>query len=222
MDEENKEIEQQAEEVKEEIVQEPIKEEPVEEVKTGEVKESFINKTISFVKAKWMWLAGGLVAIIILIIAITSIAGAKTKAIKKYISGYNSKNVSKIINSVDFKGMIAWKNLYVWDIDDFKDEDYEEFIKGYKDVNKDEIKEAKEEAKDSTEDLLDDLKDEYKSYKITIKKIKKSKKLGKDLYATDVRLKLVAKPKDKDEDDIDSTKTFTFVTYKNKLVYSEL
>ena len=210
------------EEVGQENKEETIQEEVVEEVKTAEVKESFIKKVINFVKAKWIMLAGILVAIIVLIAVICGIAGARTRAINQFIKGFNGGNISKVVNSIDFAGTLAWDNLYVYNIDKFDEEDYKDFKAEYKKISKDNIKEEKEDIKEYLEDGFEDLKDEYKSFKIKIKKIKDSKKLGKDLYAIEARVKIVAKPKDKEDDDIDETQNCTFVTYKNKIIYSTL
>lgn len=161
--------------------------------------------------------AGVVIAVIVLIIILVSVfGGGPKKAVKAFISGANSKNAKKVVNSIDIAGMQAWG--YRYDVKDFSSKDYKEFVKEYKDIDKDEVKEYKEEMIDEIEESFDDLKDEYKSYKMKIEKIKSTKKLGKDLYAVEAKISVLAKPKDKDEKELDASSTMTFVVYKNKLI----
>ncbi len=166
---------------------------------------------------KYLPYAGIALAVIILIIILVSIfGGGPKKAVKKFISGMNGKNASKVVDSMDFAGISAWK--YSYNVEDFSDDDYEEFIENYKDVDSDDIKDQKSDAKDTMKDGFDELKDEYKSYKMKVENFKSVEKLGKNLYAVKAKISLQAKPKDKDEEEIDESSIMTFVVYKNKLV----
>lgn len=163
------------------------------------------------------WAGIALAVVVVIIILVAVLGGGPKKAVKAFVSGMNSKNASKIVKNIDFAGMSAWG--YSYDEDDFSKDDYKEFIADYKDVDKDEIKEETKYMKDSMEDSFDEMDDEYKSFKIKIEKFKDVKELGKDLYAVDAKISMVAKPKDKDEtDEIDETETVTFIVYKNKLI----
>lgn len=163
------------------------------------------------------WAGIALAVVVVIIILVAVLGGGPKKAVKAFVSGMNSKNASKIVKNIDFAGMSAWG--YSYDEDDFSKDDYKEFVADYKDVDKDEIKEETKDMKDTMEDSFDEMDDEYKSFKIKIEKFKDVKELGKDLYAVDAKISMVAKPKDKDEtDEIDETETVTFIVYKNKLI----
>ena len=192
-----------------------MEEENKEEVK-NETK-NFDLKKFDF--KKYLPIIGGVVAVVILAIVLVSVfGGGPKKAVKKYISGMNSKNAKKVVKSVDPIGTAAWG----WrDIDDFEEEDYEEFIEEYEEYEEemgDEIEDEIDDMIDTMDDSLDDLKDDYKSYKIKVEEFKKVEKLGKDLYAVKAKVSIKAKPEDKDDDEIDEAEIVTFVVYKNKIV----
>lgn len=189
------------------------------QVEVNNESKKFDLKTFDY-KKYLPWAGIALAVIAVIIILITLLGGGPKKAVKKFVSGMSSKNASKIINSIDFAGSEAWK--YSYDPEDFSEEEYEEFIENYKDVDKDEIKDQQKEMKETLEDGFEEMKDEYKSFKMKIKSFKSKEKIGKNLYTIKARVTLIAKPKDKDEDEMDSTKTVIFVVYKNKIVYSEL
>ena len=169
---------------------------------------------------KYLPYAGIALAVIIVILIITSLIGGPKKAVKKYISGMSSGNAKKVVNSMDIIGSMAWG--YYYDEDDFEEEDYEEFIEEYEeyeDEYADELKDEMDEMLDEMDETFDDIDDEYKSYKMKIEKFKDVEELGKDLYAVDVKVSLEAKPKDKKEtDEIDESATVTFIVYKNKVI----
>ena len=167
---------------------------------------------------KYLPYAGIALAVIVVIIILVAIfGGGPKKAVKGYISGMNKQNASKIIKNIDFAGISAWK--YSYDVDDFSDDDYEEFIDNYEDIDKDEIKDAEEYMEELMEESFDDIDDEYKSYKMKIEEFKDVEEIGKDLYAVDAKISMEAKPNDEDEtDEIDESGVITFVVYKNKLI----
>lgn len=173
---------------------------------------------------KYLPYAGIALAVILLIIILVAVlGGGPKKAVKSFVSGMNKQNASKILKSVDFAGMSAWG--YYYDEDDFSSDDYKEFVADYEDIidemDKDELKEAKEYLKETMEESFEEINDKYKSYKMKIEKFKDVEKLGKDLYAVDVKISMQAKPKDKNETkEIDESATVTFVVYKNKVVYA--
>lgn len=169
------------------------------------------------------WAGIALAVVVLIIILVAVLGGGPKKAVKGFVSGMNSRNASKILKSVDLAGMSAWG--YYYDEDDFSKDDYNDFIEDYKDIvdemDKDDLKEKKEYLKEIMEESFDEIKDEYKSYKIKIEKFKDVEKLGKDLYAVDVKISMQAKPKDKNETkEIDESEVVTFVVYKNKVVYA--
>lgn len=176
------------------------------------------NDLKSFDYKKYLpWAGIALAVIVVIIILALVLGGGPKKAVKGFVSGFNSKNASKVLKNIDFAGMTAWG--YYYDEDDFSTEDYDSFIEDYKDIDKDEIKDETKYMKNSMEDSFDDIDDEYKSYKIKIEKFKDVEKLGKDLYAVDAKISVEAKPKDKDEtDEIDESEVVTFIVYKNKLI----
>lgn len=188
--------------------------EPQVEVQTEPKKFDF--KSIDY-KKYLPWAGIALAVIVVIIILAAALGGGPKKAVKGFISGMNSKNASKIVKNIDFAGMSAWGWYY--DEDDFSKDDYKDFTADYKDVDKDEIKDATKDLKETMEDSFDDMDDEYKSFKIKIEKFKDVEELGKDLYAVDAKISIVAKPKDKEEtDEIDETETITFIVYKNKVI----
>lgn len=173
----------------------------------------------SFDIKKYLPIIGIVAAVVLVIIILVSIfGGGPKKAVKNFINGMSSKNASKVIKSMDFAGQSVWK--YSYDVNDFSDEDYDEFIENYKDVDKDEVKDAEKAAKESLEDEFDEMKDTFKKYKLKVEEIKSSEKIGKDLYAVKAKISIEAQPKDGDGEEIDSSNIMTFVVYKNKLVYT--
>lgn len=195
----------------------------MEEEKNVEPQVEVVNESKKFdfksinYKKYLPWAGIALAIIVVIIILVAALGGGPKKAVKNFISGMNSRNASKIVKNIDVAGMSAWG--YYYDEDDFSKDDYKEFIADYKDVDKDDIKDATKDLKDTMEESFDDMKDEYKSFKIKIEKFKDVEELGKDLYAVDAKVSMIAKPKDKDEtDEIDETATVTFVVYKNKLI----
>lgn len=195
----------------------------MEEEKNVEPQVEVVNESKKFdfksinYKKYLPWAGIALAIIVVIIILVAALGGGPKKAVKNFISGMNSRNASKIVKNIDVAGMSAWG--YYYDEDDFSKDDYKEFIADYKDVDKDDIKDATKDLKDTMEESFDDMKDEYKSFKIKIEKFKDVEELGKDLYAVDAKVSMIAKPKDKDEtDEIDETATVTFVVYKNKVI----
>ena len=159
-----------------------------------------------------------LAVIVVIILAVSLLGGGPKKAVKKYISGMNSRNAKKVVSSMDPVGTAAWGWNYT--VKDFDEEDYEDFIDDYEEYA-DEIEDYEEEIDDmiyEMEEEFDDVDDEYKSYKMKIEEFKKVEKLGKNLYAVKAKISLKAKPQDKEEDEIDESETMTFVVYKNKII----
>ena len=196
-----------------------MEEENVQEVKTETKKFDF--KKFDF--KKYLPIIGGAVAAIILVVVLISVfGGGPKKAVKKYISGMNSRNAKKVISSVDPVGTAVWGWNY--SVKDFDEDDYEEFVEEYEEYleeNEDFLEEYKDEMDsmiDDMEDEFDDVDDEYKSYKMKIDEFKKVEKLGKNLYAVKAKISIKAKPQDKEDDEIDEAETMTFVVYKNKII----
>jgi len=163
-----------------------------------------------------------LAVIVVIILAVSLLGGGPKKAVKKYISGLNSRNAKKVISSVDPVGTAVWGWNY--SVKDFDEDDYEEFVEEYEEYleeNEDFLEEYKDEMDsmiDDMEDEFDDVDDEYKSYKMKIDEFKKVEKLGKNLYAVKAKISIKAKPQDKEDDEIDEAETMTFVVYKNKII----
>ena len=230
MEEENKpeEVQDVQDEIKEEV-QEVVQEEQVtEEIKeepkdVKQPKEKIAEGLKKFDFKKWGPIIGGAIAIIIILaVVISTFFGGPEKTVKNYISAINSKNAKKVIKCIDLIGQEAWRKLYIYDVSDFKEEDYDEFIKNYKeiekDTDKDELNKETDKAIDEMDDSFDDINDEYKSFSMKINKTKSVDKLGNDLYAVKARINLKAVPKDDDDDEMDKTQTITFIVYKNKLI----
>lgn len=179
---------------------------------------NFFVKIFDWVKGHIGITVGVIVAIIAVIVCLSLFTGGPKKAVKKYIKAMNKMNTEKVIKCMDFAGAEAWSWKY--DEDDFSEEDYDEFIKNYKDVDEEDIKDSKKYLKKSLNSGFEDMKDDYKKYKITLEEIKSVKKLGKDLYCVKAKITIFAKPNDKDEDEIDMTDTESFIVYKNKIIDS--
>lgn len=229
MEEENKpeEIQDVQNEIKEEVQEEPVAEEMKEEQKDDkQPKEKIAEGLKKFDFKKWGPIIGGAIAIIIILaVVISTFFGGPEKAVKNYISAINSKNAKKLVKCIDLIGQEAWKKLYIYDVSDFTEDDYDEFIKNYKeiekDTDKDELNKKTDKAIDSMDDTFDDINDEYKTFSMTINKVKSVDKIGNDLYAVKTRINIKVVPKDDDDDETDETKTITFVVYKNKLIGSD-
>lgn len=172
---------------------------------------------------KYLPIIGIVLAVIILIIILVSVlGGGPKKAVKNYVSAINKLNVSKAMKVMDLKGMYAW-NFSSSKLKDFSDEDYDDFIEKYEDVDDSSIETAEASQEKSMERAFDNIEDEYKSFKLKVDKIKSSEKLGKDLYLVKAKISIVAKPEDEEEnDEIDSSDISKFVVYKNKIVYTDL
>ena len=187
----------------------------------GNENKKFDLKSIDY--KKYLPIAGIAVAVIVVIIlAIALLGGGPKKAVKKYVSGMNSRNAKKVINSVDPVGSAVWGWNY--SVKDFDKDDYKDFVEEYEEYleeNEDFLEEYKDQLDEKIgdmEDNFDDIDDEYKSYKMKIEEFKKVEKLGKNLYAVKAKISMKAKPRDKDEDEVDEAETLTFVVYKNKII----
>ena len=187
----------------------------------GNENKKFDLKSIDY--KKYLPIAGIAVAVIVVIIlAIALLGGGPKKAVKKYVSGMNSRNAKKVINSVDPVGSAVWGWNY--SVKDFDKDDYKDFVEEYQEYleeNEDFLEEYKDQLDEKIgdmEDNFDDIDDEYKSYKMKIEEFKKVEKLGKNLYAVKAKISMKAKPRDKDEDEVDEAETLTFVVYKNKII----
>ena len=184
-----------------------------------DVNQQVNNQTKKIDLKKYLPIIAIAVAIIIIVVILIAIfGGGPKKAVKRYISGFNKQNASKIIKSIDVAGALAWND---YDEDDFSKEDYSEFIDEYKEVDNDETEDETNDLIEYIDESFDEAKEEYKSYKFEIEKFKSVDKLGKDLYAVNLKINLVAEPKDEEEDEIDETDTATFIVYKNKIIYSD-
>lgn len=192
-----------------------MEEEKKVEVEVKNEAPKFDLKNVNY--KKYLPYIGIAIAVILVIIVLAAaLGGGPKKAVKKYVSAMNKRNASKLVDCMDFAGVSAWS--YRYDADDFSNDDYDEFIEKYKDVDKDDIKDAKKSAKKSLDSNFDDIKEDYKSYKVKVESIKSSKKIGKDLYAVKAKISVTAKPKDKDDDELDESDIVTFVVYKNKVI----
>lgn len=243
--EENKNEELKNEEVVENIQPEENKAEEanieVEEVTSEEaiaeettVTEENASDENSFFKknAKWIKIAGGVIAALILVLIVINAFSRSPKAtVKQFISGINSYKAKKVMDTISFEGMAAYAETYTEalkesdrssfdifdsslkgiDMSDFKD-DYKEAMDDIKDMDKDEKKEYKEKLKKVQEDfqeLLDKMKD--KDLKVSVKVTKvveiKGSKLLKEVIA-DVSFK---------KDGYTETSTMRFITMKKGL-----
>ncbi len=186
-----------------------------------EPKVNFISKALVWIKSHIAITVAIAVALIVVIVLICVFAGGGPKsAVKGFISGMNKKKAAKVVDNMDFAGSSAWS--YTYDIDDFSEDDYDEFIDKYEDVDKDEIKEQEESLESTLEDGFDALDDEYKSYKFKIEEFKSSEKIAKDLYVVEAKIALSAKPEDEDTDEIDESDIITFIVYKDRIINSDI
>lgn len=196
-----------------------MEEEKKVEVEVKNEVPKFDLKSVNY-KKYLPYIGIAIAVILIIIVLVATLGGGPKKAVKKYVSGMNKKNASKIIDSMDFIGTEAWS--YKYKADDFSKDDYEEFTDKYKELlkeyDKDDIKDAKKSLKKTLDKGFDDIEEDYKSYKVKVENFKSVKKLGKDLYAVKAKVSIVAKPKDKDDDELDESDITTFIVYKNKII----
>ena len=165
------------------------------------------------------YIVGAAAVVIVIILAVSLFTGGPKKAVKNYVKGMHRQKVSKVMKSIDLKGIEAWK--YYGDLKEFEEKDYEEFIERYNEVDDEELEDAIKDYEDYIEDVFDDVDDNFKSYKYKLEKIKSVDKLGKDLFVVRAKISLEAKPEDPDDDDIeeiDQASVKEFVVYKNKIV----
>lgn len=168
---------------------------------------------------KYLPIIGIVIAVIVVLIIFTSIIGGKQiKLLKKLSKGVSKQDADAILDMIDFTGMQAWYTDGIYDTNEFDDGDYEDFIDAYKDVDKSDSREAKKEIRSVLKEALEMLDDEYKSVKVKFKKVNSVKKLGKDLYAINVKIEITAKAKDKNIDDIQVSATAKVVIYQNKFI----
>lgn len=171
----------------------------------------------------------GIIAVIAIIaIVVVLLLGGKTKQekiIERYVASISELNASKIIESIDFIGAEVWYWYEEDIIEEFSQEDYEDFLKDYEEVAK-EYQEDPEELDDWKEQIKEDIeeiKEEFKTYKIEIKKVNNIKELGKNLYAVDTTLEMKAEDKNAEEDDEMEIEEgdVTFIIYNNKVIYDD-
>ncbi len=160
-----------------------------------------------------------IVAIVIAVVAVCLIfnmflnpkAGAK-RAVKQYISAFNSANVKKMLKLTDPYASYVLGTLDEDEYDDFWDE-YKDFIKDEDDTY-DRLKDAYEDSLDSDEidEAKESLEDLMEDKSIKVKEIKSVKKESKNLYKVKAKLTL------KDDDDKDSA-TANFYVMKKGMSY---
>ena len=131
------------------------------------------NKIVETLKSKRNLIIGIIVAVIVVVLICTAFIGSPKKAVKNFCSAMNSK----MFDNIDMAGMYVFAQLDEDDYDDFWDE-YKEFTDSdeWEDL-KDEIDEEKDDAFEKLDDALDDA-----DVKVKIKKFKKVKKLGENLW----------------------------------------
>lgn len=162
---------------------------------------------------------GVVVAVVVIILLVSLLGGGKAKPVSQYFKAVNGQKADKAIEAWDYTGVIAWGKLKDTDIEDFGDDDYEDFIDNYEKVKSDQAKDRKKSDKESLEEAFEDIEDELDSYKIKVGKVVESKKLGKDLVA--IRVKLETKSVEKDTEwgaKSESSSIATYVLYKNKII----
>lgn len=187
-----------------------------------ETKVNFLTKAINWVKTHIAITIGIVAAVVVVIILICVFAGGGPKgAVKGIISGMNKKNSAKIIDNMDFAGAAAWSYSY-YDVDDFSDDDYDEFIENYEEIDQDEIKDYEDELESILDEGFDSIDESYKSYKISIDEFKSSEEIAKDLYVVEAKISVKATPEDEDYDEIDESDIMEFVVYKDKVIDSDL
>ncbi len=168
------------------------------------------------------YIVGAVAVVVVIILLATVFTSGPKKAVKNLIKGMDKQNASKVMKSMDLKGVQAWTSGgdwgYGYDIDDFEEEDYEEFIEAYNDIDDEDLEDATEDFKDTIDDSFDEMDDDYKSYKIKVEEFKSVDELGKDLYVVKAKISMQAKPDDDDIDEIDESTVLEFVVYKNKVV----
>ena len=76
----------------------------------------------------------GIVVVIMLLISVFT--GGPKRAVKKYIKAFNKKDAEKIVDITDFRGSEAWS--YYYDVKDFSEDDFEEFMEEYEDMDSEE------------------------------------------------------------------------------------
>jgi hypothetical protein len=168
---------------------------------------SKMDAFVEIIKAKKNIIIGVLIVLLVVFLFCKIFVGSPKKEVKSFVSAYNSANVKKMYNKVDWAGYLALKNL--------DEDDYEDFWDEYKDVkDSDEYEDFKETLEENRDDAIEDLKDELEDldYKVKVKKIKKVEKVGKNLYKVKAQLKY-------EEDDDTDTDTFTFYVMKKGLKY---
>lgn len=162
---------------------------------------------------------GVVVAVVIIVLLVSLLGGGKAKAVSQYFSAVNKQKADKAVEAWDYAGAIAWGKLKDTDIEDFGDDDYDDFIENYKKVKNDQAKDKKKSEKETLDDAFETMEDELDSYKIKVGKVVESKKLGKDLVA--IRVKLETKSVEKDTEwgaKSESSSIATYVIYKNKII----
>ncbi len=185
-----------------------------------ETKVNFFEKALLWVKSHLAITIGIVAAVVVVIILICVLAGGGPKgAVKGFISGMNKKNAAKVIDNMDIAGAAVWS--YYYDVDDFSDDDYDEFIENYEEIDKDEIKDQEDDLETTLEDGFDSIDDNYKSYKITVEEFKSQEEIAKDLFAVKAKIAVQAKPEDDDYDEVDESNIMTFVVYKGKVIYTD-
>jgi len=186
-----------------------------------EEKENVFTKILNWVKSHIAIVTIVLALILAVIVCISIFTGGPKKAVKKYVSAMNKQDAEKAVECFDFAGQDAWS--YWYDVDDFSEEDYAEFIEEYNNVEKEDISYLTKSTITALTASFSVMDLEYKNFKIKIEEFKDVEELGKNLYAVNAKVSVYAKPVDKEEtDEIDETNIMTFIVYKNKIINSDL
>ena len=169
-------------------------------------------------KKYFPYIVGAAAVVIVIILAISLFTAGPKKVVKQFIKARNEQDIAKMIDIMDFKGVVAWLS-YSFDTEDFDKEDYEDFIENYNTDDYIEMeKMTKEMMEDMYEKLFDTIENDFKYYECEFEKIESVEKLGKDLYAVKTQILNKAAKLEEDSEELSESITITFIVYNNKII----
>lgn len=137
--------------------------------------------------------------------------------VEQYLSAFSKKDAAQLMNMCDYVGTTAWKKSY--NINNFTEANYNEFLTKYNSIDPESIKESKEDDQYMYEKQFEKIKEIYSVYEQKAKEFKDIKYLGDKLYAVTVEITERAEAANNIAYDFEDQSTITYIIFNNKKIY---
>lgn len=138
-------------------------------------------------------------------------------AVEQYLGTFTKKDAAQLMNMCDYVGSTAWKKSY--DIDNFTEADYNEFVTKYNSIDPESVTESKENDQSMYERQFEKIKEIYSVYELKVKEFKDVKCLGDKLYAVTVDITEKAEAATETAYDFEDQSTATYIIFNGKKIY---